>query len=136
MKKFSFVALSIFLLAGSSAFAQKEFQRTYGGLKKDNSYHVLETSDKGYLSIGSTESYGAGKSDIYVIKMDSLGNLEWAKSYGGPENDYGHYMDKTKDGNYIILGHSASYTMEFTDMCLIKIDIKGNVIWSKTYGMD
>ncbi len=119
-----------------TAHAQKEFQRTYGGMKKDNSYHVLQTSDKGYLSIGSTESFGSGKSDIYLIKMDSSGNLEWAKTYGGAENDFGHYIDKTKDGNYIILGHSASYAKEFTDLCLIKIDVKGNVLWAKSYGMD
>jgi hypothetical protein len=136
MKEFSIVIFHLFFFINTSVLAQNEFQRTYGGMKKDNSYHVIETSDKGFISIGSTESFGAGKSDIYVIKMDSLGNLEWAKSYGGPENDYGHYMDKTKDGNYIILGHSASYTKEFTDICLIKIDIKGNVLWSKTYGMD
>jgi hypothetical protein len=140
MKTTSLKFLCVFFIS-ISANAQTdkalpEFQRTYGGMKKDNSYHVMETADKGFLSIGSTESFGAGKSDIYLIKMDSLGNMEWAKAYGGPENDYGHYMDKTKDGNYIILGHSASYAAQFTDICIMKIDIKGNIIWSKSFGMD
>lgn len=113
-----------------------EFQRTFGGPKKDNSSHIIETADKGFISVGSTESFGAGKSDIYVVKMDALGKLEWAKTFGGAENDFGHGLDKTKDGNYVILGHSGSYAKELTDLCLFKIDIKGNVLWSLTYEID
>jgi hypothetical protein len=119
-----------------TGWGQVEFQRSFGGMKKENSYQVLQTSDKGYLSLGSTESFGNGKSDIYLIKMDSMGNLKWSKTYGGAGNDFGHSLEKTKDGNYIILGHGSSFSKEYNDLCLIKIDNDGKVIWSKAYGLD
>jgi hypothetical protein len=125
-----------FCLITHGVFAQVEFQRSFGGMKKENSYQVLETSDKGYFSLGSTESFGSGKSDIYLIKMDSLGNLKWSKTYGGAGNDFGHSMDKTKDGNYIILGHTSSYTKNYNDLCLVKINPEGKALWSKSYGLD
>jgi hypothetical protein len=134
MKTFK-IFLLIFLIS-RTGYPQIEFQRSFGGMKKENSYQVLQTSDKGYLSLGSTESFGAGKSDIYLIKMDSVGNLKWSKTYGGTGNDFGHSMDKTKDGNFIILGHSSSFSKDYNDLCLIKIDEEGKVLWSKSYGLD
>jgi len=134
MKKLK-IFLSVFLIS-MSGFAQTEFQRSFGGMKKENSYRVLQTSDKGYLSLGSTESFGAGKSDIYLINMDALGNLKWSKTYGGTENDFGHSMDNTNDGNFIILGHTSSFSKDYNDLCLIKINQEGKVLWSKSYGLD
>jgi hypothetical protein len=123
-------------IALQTGWAQVEFQRSFGGMKKENSYQVLQTSDKGYFSLGSTESFGLGKSDIYLIKMDSMGNLKWSKTYGGAGNDYGHSMVKAKDGSYAILGHGSSFSKDYNDLCLIKINEEGTVLWSKAYGLD
>ena len=113
-----------------------EFQRTFGGLKKENSYQVIPTSDNGVFSLGSTESFGKGQSDIYLVKTDSSGNLQWAKSYGGMSDDYGTCIEKTKDNNYIIVGYTSSFSKDLSDICLIKINEKGDVLWSKVYGLD
>lgn len=130
----SFIIL--LLLTCLEALPQIEFQRTYGGMNKENSYQIIETPDKSAFSLGSTESFGSGKSDIYLIKIDSIGNLIWGKAYGGVHNDFGHFVDKTKDGNLIILGHSLSYSQEYPDICLIKVNYNGEVLWSKSYGLD
>jgi hypothetical protein len=126
----------LFLLVSNFGYCQKEFQRTFGGKKTDNANEIVSTKDKGFMTIGSTNSFGSGKNDIYVVKMDSLGNLMWSKTYGGFLDDFGHSIDKTPDGNYIIAAHSLTYSKDYTDVCLIKIDEDGNVIWGRTYGLD
>lgn len=135
--KASLVLIVVFSLACADAlFGQVVFQRTFGGKKTEDAYRVLQTADKGFICAGSTVSFGAGKSDMYVIKTDSIGNLLWAKAYGGTNNDYGHDMDRTKDGKFFVLGHSSSYTTEYNDICILKIDEAGNLIWAKSYGLD
>jgi hypothetical protein len=129
----------IFLLScffNQSLKAQASFQRTFGGMKKENSYGVIATSKKGVLSVGFTESFGAGKNDIYLIRTDSAGNLEWAKTYGGLKDDFGTCIEKTLDNNYVILGYSSSYSQSYSDICLMKINEDGKVLWTKTYGLD
>lgn len=139
MKRY-LLAMVIGLAGMVNVYGQTEFQRTYGGLKKENSYHVLPAKGGTIFSVGSTESFGKGASDIYVMKTDSIGNLLWAKSYGSAKDDYGTYIEKTTDGNYVVLGYSfglnANYTGAFSDICLMKINENGDVIWSKSYGLD
>src|SRR6478735_2697476 len=98
------------LLSLNGAFAQTEFQRTYGGIKKENSYQVLPGAKGTIFSIGSTESFGKGASDVYLMKTDSVGNLLWSKSYGSVKDDYGTCMEKTKDGNYILCGYTSGFS--------------------------
>jgi len=128
--------LSSLFLSPYLSFAQTEFQRTYGGMKDDDAYHVIGTPDKGLLTIGSTLSFGTGKSDIFMVRLDSVGNMEWSKTYGGLENDYGRYIDNTNDGNYIITGYTSSFDKDFKQIFLMKIDPKGEMLWTKTYGLD
>lgn len=131
--------IAISLLFTGLANAQTEFQRTYGGLKKENSYQVFPGANNTIFSVGSTESFGKGGSDIYLMKTDSAGNLLWAKSYGSAKDDYGTCMDKTKDGNYVLVGYTSGFTTyngAFNDICMIKINEEGEVLWSKTYGLD
>lgn len=115
---------------------QKEFQRTIGGSKKETAFQVIETSDKGNITVGSTMSIGAGKSDIYIVKTDSVGNLKWAKTYGGPHDDFGQSIDRTQDGNYVVVGYSLSFAKDYNDICLIKIDNEGNILWGKSYPLE
>jgi ribosomal protein S11 len=110
------------------------FAKTYGGTGSDNASSVQQTSDGGYMVAGYTESFGAGGSDIFLIKTDASGNVIWAKTYGGTHSDYASSVQQTSDGGYIVAGYTFSFGAGINDIFLIKTDANGNVIWAKTYG--
>lgn len=111
-----------------------EWNKTFGGSEYEGGYSVQQTTDGGYIIIGTTDSYGAGESDVLLIKTDSKGSAEWSKIFGGAEMDVGHSGQQTTDGGYIIAGWTYSYGAGNSDVWLIKTDSKGNMEWSKTVG--
>ena len=94
--------------------------RNYGGTSYDVARAIQRTSDGGYIIAGSTESFGAGNSDIYLIKTDETGNLQWSKTIGGAEDDIGFSVQQTTDSGYIVVGTKFQYGAE--DVFLIKIN--------------
>ncbi len=112
----------------------QEWFKTFGGPAGDFGYSVQQTKDGGYIVVGETYSFGAGGSDVYLIKIDANGNQEWSKTFGGKGNDFGYSVQQTKDGGYIILGSTESFGAEQFDLYLIKIDANGNQEWYKTIG--
>jgi hypothetical protein len=107
------------------------FAKTYGGTSASS---VQQTSDGGYILAGYTSSFGAGGDDIFLIKTDANGNVQWAKTYGGTRNDRAYSVQQTSDGGYIVAGITYSFGVDSGDIFLIKTDANGNVIWAKTYG--
>jgi len=116
------------------ADGNKLWDKTIGGNDFDTAYDVKQTSDSGYVLIGVTVSYGAGERDIYLVKTDSEGNIEWDKTFGGNDYDRGESVQQTPDGGYILIGWTASYGAGEFDFWLIKTDHEGNLQWDKTFG--
>jgi hypothetical protein len=110
------------------------WSRTYGGSSSDRGLSAQPTTDGGYIVTGWTESFGAGKKDIYLIKTDSLGSVLWNRTYGGINNDWGISVQQTTDGGYIVGGITSSFGAGDWDVCLIKTDLLGNALWTRTYG--
>jgi hypothetical protein len=123
----------IFLIK-TDANGNVQWAKTYGGTYWDEAYSVQQTSDGGYIVAGRTSSFGAGYSDIFIIKTDANGNIQWAKTYGGTDNDWAHSVQQTSDGGYIVAGWTRSFGAGGSDVFLIKTDANGNIIWAKTYG--
>ena len=110
------------------------WQKTYGGTNTDYGYSVVQTSDGGFIIAGYTYSFGAGGSDVYLVKTDANGNQIWQKTYGGTNNDFGEAVVQTSDGGFAIAGITESFGAGARDVYLVKTDASGNLVWQKTYG--
>jgi hypothetical protein len=73
----------------------------------EEGHSLIQTSDGGYAIAGYTESFGAGEADVYVVKLDANGNLQWTKTIGGEPWDVGHSLIQTSDGGYAIAGFTS-----------------------------
>ena len=121
-------------LIKTDATGVEQWSNTYGGSDDDHGYSVQQTSDGGYIITGYTESYGAGLDDVYLIKTDATGAEQWSNTYGSSGYEYGHSVQQTSDGGYIIAGYTTSYGAGYSDFYLIKTDAAGVEQWSNTYG--
>ena len=110
------------------------FSKTFGGSGWDQLSFIQQTTDDGYIIVGTTESFGNGNDDIWLIKTDSRGNEDWCPTFGGSEDDRGYSVQQTTDGCYVIVGTTKSYGNGGFDTWLIKIDSKGNKLWDQTFG--
>jgi len=108
--------------------------KSIGGPGWEEGYSVFQTQDGGYMICGYTDSFGAGGSDVYLIKLDGSGNLLWSNAYGGAGDEYGNDVRQTSDGGFIIAGNSNSFGAGDDDVYVIKTDSAGNVTWSKVFG--
>jgi hypothetical protein len=121
-------------LIKTDAFGNLQWAKTYGGAGDDLAYSFQQTSDGGYIVAGWTNSFGAGDYDLFLIKTDAFGNLQWAKAYGGADADKATSVLQTSDGGYIVAGWTNSFGAGDYDLFLIKTDAFGNLQWAKTYG--
>ncbi len=126
-----------------------QWQRALGGSGYDNcgtANSVQQTADGGYVVTGYTNSNDGdvtgnhGSYDYWVVKLSSLGAIQWQKTLGGPNSDQATSIQQTTDGGYIVAGESYSTTGQVTgnhgggDYWLVKLDGSGNMQWQKSYG--
>jgi Secretion system C-terminal sorting domain len=111
----------------------------YGGSLFDMGYSSVELNDGSFLTLGWTRSYGFGNSnnrDVYLVKTDSAGNFIWQKTFGDTNYETGIGISKTFDDNFILATSKYRFATGKFDVLIYKIDTAGNVIWSKTYGLN
>jgi hypothetical protein len=111
-----------------------QWTKTIGGSSDDEAYSIIQSSDGGYVVAGWTWSFGAGNYDIYVVKLDSSGNVQWTKTIGGSSDDRAYSIIQSSDGGYVVAGWTLSFGAGNYDMYVVKLDSGGNVQWTKTIG--
>lgn len=126
-----------------------QWQKCLGGSKNDRLYSINSTSDGGVIASGHTLSINGNvsghhnsgwTSDGWVVKLDSLGVLQWQKCLGGGDSEVIYYVEETLDGGYITGGWTYSNDGDVTlnkgicDSWVVKLDSVGNIQWQKTYG--
>lgn len=110
------------------------WSETYGGSGDDYIRDLKVTPDGGFIFTGFTDSEGAGGKDIYLVKTDSQGNVQWEETFGGSNNEEGWSVVLTADGGYAVGGWTESYGSGLADFYLIKLNSNGTSVWTKTFG--
>jgi hypothetical protein len=122
------------------------WQQCYGGASNDVARSILETIDGGYVVFGNTNSNNGqvtgnhGGGDCWVVKLDSLGILQWQKCLGGILGDFAGSIKQTNDGGYVLAGYTNSNDGDVSgnhgvsDMWLVKLDSSGVLQWQKCFG--
>ncbi len=111
-----------------------EWTRTYGDAEEDMSYSVKQTFDNGFIIAGTTRGSGLGDFDMYLLKIDSIGNFEWVKQFGSQEGEYGWDVQQTTDSGYVIVGSTGNTAPCCdTDLYLLRTNSAGHLLWLKSY---
>lgn len=101
--------------------------KTHSGILRK----VIETADGGFAVIGITQLEGAGEEDIYLLKTDSVGVMQFSRTYGGTKKDEGWDIKEVNGSGYIISGWSNSFTPNTgARPYIIRTDALGDTLWT------
>jgi len=133
-----------------------QWQKCLGGSGTESTNSILQTEDSGYIITGFASSVdgdvsglhlntsGGASQDLWVVRLDKNGLLQWQKCLGGSQSEQGAVIRRANDGNYMIAGNASSTDGDVTglhpgiangsDAWVIKMDDTGHVLWNKCYG--
>ncbi len=146
---FFLFSIFCFSLLFSQEAPEIEWSRTFGGTDFEEAYDIKQTPDGGYIVVGYTKSNDGdvsenkGEADYWVLKLESNGNLDWEKTYGGSRDDFAYSVLLNPDGGFIVIGQTFSddgdigenYGSGFTgDIWIIKIDENGELLYETNLG--
>ncbi|MEK7677826.1 MAG: TIGR02597 family protein [Verrucomicrobiota bacterium] len=134
----------------TDAQGSKQWERVFGGSGDDIGISIQQTSDGGYIMLamstsgisGNKSSASFGGYDFWLVKLDSNGDKQWEKVFGGTSEDWAAVLWQTSDGGYILGGSSqsgvngnkTSPNLGSDDVWIVKVDANGNKQWDETFG--
>lgn len=133
-------------IAKLDATGEIQWEQSAGGSDDDRAFSVLETTDGGYLAAGVSSSIDGdvtnnhGGSDVWLVKVDGSGNMQWEKSFGGSGGDETRSIVRTDDGGYLFAGKTNSSNGDVSsyhgggDVWVVKLDGTGDLEWERCYG--
>ena len=109
----------------SPGYAQ--WAMTHGGNNDEWAHSIQQTADGGYVVAGSTDSFGAGGSDAWVLKLGSDGTILWQSAYGGSQEDSAQSIQQTADGGYVVAGTTDSFGAGDGNFWTLNLDAHGEI---------
>ncbi len=107
--------------------------KMYGGGLSEILTSVQSVSSGGFVAAGYTISFGQGGNEIYVVRTNTDGSIQWSKTYGTTQNDETAQIQTLSDGSFILVGRTNSALVSNYDVFAIKLDASGNKVWDKRY---
>src|SRR6218665_2969926 len=141
----------VFYSTQTTAQATMQWQKSMGGKNNEYAYASTPTADGGYIIVGSTNSNndgdvpaskafnGIGGTDIWVVKVDTWGEILWSKTFGGTKDDIATDVIETKDKSILILATTTSTDGDAFGnssrggLILLKLKTDGTVLWRKVF---
>lgn len=120
--------------ASATVSAVEPWLHTWGGDGQDNCRSVVFDGDDGLYAAGLTFSFGAGDADVLLLKFSLAGEFQWARAWGGPDDDVANSLAFDGNGNVLLGGLTASFGAGNSDFLLQKWDADGNLLWTRTWG--
>jgi hypothetical protein len=129
-----------------SSLGVLQWQKCLGGNLNEELYSIQQTTDGGYIAVGYTSSTDGdvsgnhGGNDAWIVKLSSLGGLQWQKCVGGTSGDTLNSIQQTTDGGYIVAGSTSSTNGDVSgnqgaqDVLVIKLSNLGLLQWQKCLG--
>jgi len=123
-----------------------QWQKSLGGSGVDDAYSIRQTTDNGFITVGSSQSNDGnvssnhGSFDYWVVKLNDTGAIQWQKSLGGSGDDKAEDVQQTIDGGYIVSGSSSSNNGDVSgnhgtsDYWIVKLNDTGGIQWQKCLG--
>ena len=122
------------------------WQKSLGGTNAEEAKSIVQTTDGGYIIAGFTSSNdfdvsgNHGNRDYWIVKLSSIGDVEWQKTLGGTGDETANSIQQTTDGGFIVAGQTNSTdgdvlsTIGGDDFWVIKLSASGSIEWQKTLG--
>lgn len=110
------------------------WQKTFGGPAPDTPASIIETSQGQYCLAATTESFGAGARDIYLLWLDQSGNPIREKTFGGPDIDGSTALSELADQQILLYGYTKNFGASSRDLYLLRLSAEGDSLWSQRYG--
>jgi len=145
MKKLALMVCCCFWVGAVVAQPTIQWQKAFGGNSFDQGYSIQQTTDGGYIVAARTRSsdlFGYhGGHDVWVLKLNNLGAIQWKKIFGGTNNEGPRKIIQTSDGGYLFIGYTASNDFDVSgnhggdfDGWVVKLNSNGAIQWQKTLG--
>ena len=123
----------IFFFQAFVGFGQIKFFKIFSDNGYDYGQGIVQLADSSYLVTGSSSSYADSPSQVFLMKLDSLGTFQWSKNFGGSESDWGRRVLNWNDSVFYIAGYSNSLGSGSYNFYLVKTDEYGNQISERHY---
>ncbi len=110
------------------------WSKTYGGEESDSSSGIISCSSGGYLICGNSETFTEGDLNMYLVRIDTDGNLIWSNSFGGIDWESSSDVVEKPNGDFILVGRTFSYAFGGSDAYVLQIDSNGDISSSLSFG--
>jgi hypothetical protein len=118
-----------FYLLKIDEYGNHLWNATHGGPGTEYCFGMTQALDGGYTLCGTTASWGGGGYDMYLVKFDNTGNLQWNQTYGDSGNEMCQSVTVTEDGGYALAGYTQGIG---DDIWVVRTDSEGELWWSET----